>query len=380
MKHTKKSLVLGLAAVLAWGTLTTKALAASECAATFGITGFTLNPQFIIAIVNKVKDNPDGFTSLPADSQSLNSVIQLSVNNVSGAPASLRFGVKVSDQSVGQILDTASNGDYVVTKAKLPTGVSTVSYGLVQLDGTNPVSVLPSFIDEVKNNFKDPSQLSQAIQTLGTHVFTITIQLYDDSGTALPSCGGNVSSYTTNFTLFSQPSGNTTKVPTLISPPNNASVFTTLPNFIWIPTNANTYRLEVLKDSPDGEVTRIAVPTGPASYQWRASDPALLVGHSYYWRVIGLDSTGNPIGGTNDSGWITNNMFQIVNPMGAGGVTLADVDGVVQKALIGSPDLQKLLSTMKISAVLDPASLSDDIYNQLKSGQATVTSASVSTH
>ena len=125
---------------------------------------------------------------------------------------------------------------------------------------------------------------------------------------------------------------------------------------------------------------RIAVPNGQLFYQWSASDPVLNPNEKYYWRAIGLDSTGNPIGGNNDSGWVVSDWFQIQPASGAGGVTLPDLDAIVQKALIGSPDLQKIIAKMKISAPLDPATLSDDIYNQLKSGQATVSSASISTH
>ena len=144
--------------------------------------------------------------------------------------------MKVADAD-GVILDSAlsSPPDVVTTTTQLHTGPVSIGAGsLAQSGSWGSVAVRQSFINLVGNNFQSVDDISNAVQTIAHHQFTITLTLCDQSGNP---AGCSPATYSVPFTLFNQPSGNTSNVPTLIYP-NNATIYTALPNFIWTPASS----------------------------------------------------------------------------------------------------------------------------------------------
>jgi hypothetical protein len=349
--------------------------------ATFNTTGFTLNPAFILSVFNVVKQNNNLVTQWPSDLAKYNAVVQISVVNTSTIAGHPYFSIQVSDPGCGLLFDTASAGPGLITTINpVGPGAATLGAGSFQTAGNwgSGYTVPQCFIDEVSNGFSDPSKIQSAINKFINTPFTICVQQRDSLGNAIgsPVC--------TQFVLFNQQSGNIVSVPILIYPHNNV-LFSALPMFTWTPAQKPgldpskiSYRIEITENDASGEPIRISIPAGQTFYQWSAADRELKVGTKYHWKAIALDPTGNPIGGSGDSGWNTTKWFEVQAGQQAA-ITLNDVDAIVRKSVEGDAALKAALAKLKISSVSDPANLSDDIYSQLKNGKATVTGVDIGT-
>jgi hypothetical protein len=317
-------------------------------------------------------------TQLPPDLVKYNAVVQLTLKNNGTASAYPYFRLIVSDPTCGSIL---VNSGIVTTLTPVgPGGPTTIGAAQLQVynNSFNTTTVTQCFQGEVQNNFSDPSKIQDAVNKLITTTFTVCLQLCDSSGTAYgsPVC--------TPLTFFNQQPGNETTIPILIYPHNNG-VPTRYPQFVWsraskpgMDPSQFKYRLEVCENDPSAPpIEKVETQPGQTFYQWSAGDRALEPGKKYWWRAIGLDTNNQPIGGSNDSGWNITKWFEIDGVMIP--VTLGDLDSWVQAAAGGDASVKSIIENMKIDHAIDPPSLADDLYNQLKSGTASVVGVEVST-
>jgi hypothetical protein len=353
----------------------------------FSLTGFTVNPAFIISIYNVAKQNNNQVTQLPPDLIKYDSVVQILVNNTGSSAASPYFKLVVTDVSCGSIL---VNSGILTTINPVGPGVTPIGAAslMVYNNSFNSTTVNQCFQNQIQNNFQDPSQLQQAINQLINTTFTVCLELCDSSGNLIAASPGKQVQQCAPLQFFNQQSSNVTTIPILIYPHNNG-INTFLPYFVWAPASkmgvdpsSIRYRIEIMEGDPGNPVyERIQFPEirpGQTFYQWSAGHRNLKAGTKYYWRAIGLDSTNNPIGGNGDSGYNITKWFEIEDGVQVA-VTLGDVDDWVRAASAGEPGIKEMLDKMTVSGVINPASLGDQLYQQLKSGKATVVGVDVST-
>ncbi|MES2201786.1 MAG: hypothetical protein V4498_06010 [candidate division FCPU426 bacterium] len=365
------------------------------------IVAFTLNPALLISLANVASQNSGVITEYPAD---LNpAVLQVTLANHTAYEYAPCFAVEITEPggnyscSEETSLDavTLVRGGMITLKTPLNPGETRLcSAADFVVSGTFSGNVNQCFQKDLEDQFKSSgdsgeggsggggSSTQSSVTGLLKKNFQVCLRQVDCSSGApgspypgsVPACD--------RFSVFNAQPGNIASVPILIYPHNN-EVPTPLVNFSWTPAMHMTLRqdqisyfLEVMEEDPSTEpIQRIRIPAGQIFYVWGASDRDLRSGVKYYYRVRCLDGNGNPFGGRDGSG---SNMVKWFTIKSQGNfMTLSDLDRIVRAAARGQVSVSQKLDALKIKNLVDPANLSDPLFQQLKDGRARITGIAV---
>jgi hypothetical protein len=368
----KKSVLPALfLALLAWTPLR------AATSATFQISNLVFDHSMLFNMVNTALNNPNGLiTDFNAGSDA--GVVSVTIHNTSVnagyayfVPIVRQFGSGANCGGViatGPVLQTR---DLILPGQTVVANVSNIE--IVSGQSFNGTGICPAIKNELQGNFGgnggSGGGKSNALSAAGSVVnelnqlqLSICLELSNQSG----SPSGEEAC--TSMSIFAAPpSQNTTSAVEVY--PNNTSVSSPLPNFIWTPAmfEGSTLGLEyelVLSQSVNGNPWYgVMITSGQTFYQWQATDRALQAGQKYWWHVIVLQaSTGKPVGGTNGQGWIAPQSWFNYAPMGSVGagaavVTLQQLGALVQSK--ASPSVLNALSGMQLEGVSPFGSLSD---------------------
>ena len=369
----KKSVLPALVlALLAWGPL------GAATSATFEISGLTFDHAMLFNMVNSALNNPQG------EIQNFNAgadagVVSVNLHNTS-AVAGYAYFVPIvrqyssSGANCGGVIAT---GPVLQTRNLIQPGQTVMANAsdmeLVSGQNYNGTGVCQSIQNQLQGNFGGNggsgggksnalSAASTVVNELNQLQLSVCLELTTQGGSVV---GGEAC---TSMSIFAAPpSQNTTSSVEVY--PNNTTVSSPLPNFIWTPAmfEGSTLGLEyelVLSQSVNGNPWYgVMITSGQTFYQWQATDRALQAGQKYWWHVVVLQSsTGRPVGGTNGQGWIAPQSWFDYAPMGSVGagsavVTLQQLGALVQAK--ASPTVLNALSGMLLEGVTPFGSLSD---------------------
>ena len=369
----KKSVLPALVlALLAWGPL------GAATSATFEISGLTFDQAMLFNMVNSALNNPQG------EIQNFNAgadagVVSVNLHNTS-AVAGYAYFVPIvrqyssSGANCGGVIAT---GPVLQTRNLIQPGQTVMANAsdmeLVSGQNYNGTGVCQSIQNQLQGNFGGNggsgggksnalSAASTVVNELNQLQLSVCLELTTQGGSVV---GGEAC---TSMSIFAAPpSQNTTSSVEVY--PNNTTVSSPLPNFIWTPAmfEGSTLGLEyelVLSQSVNGNPWYgVMITSGQTFYQWQATDRALQAGQKYWWHVVVLQSsTGRPVGGTNGQGWIAPQSWFDYAPMGSVGagsavVTLQQLGALVQAK--ASPTVLNALSGMLLEGVTPFGSLSD---------------------
>lgn len=361
-------------ALLAWGKL---GAASVPAPATFQISDLTFDHAMLFNMANSALNNPQGLIenfNAGADA----GVVSVNLHN-SGSVAGFAYFIPI----VRQYASGANCGGVIATGPLLQTryliqpgqtvmaNVSDIE--LVSGESYNGTGICQSIQNQLQGNFGgnggSGGGKSNALSAAGNVVNQLNqLQLSVCLELATSSGSPQGEEACTSMSIFaSPPSQNTTSSMEIY--PNNTTVSSPLPNFIWTPAmfEGSTLGLEyelVLSQSVNGNPWYgVMIPSGQTFYQWQATDRALSSGQKYWWHVVVLQSgTGRPVGGTNGQGWIAPQSWFDYAPMGGVGagsaaVTLQELGALVQAK--ASPMVLNALSGMQLEGVTPFGSLSD---------------------
>jgi len=385
----KKSVLPALAlALLAWGSL------GAASSATFQISDLTFDHSMLFNMVNSAINNPNGLIdNFNAGNDA--GVVSVTLRNTSTV-AGYAYMIPIVKQygngaNCGGLIAT---GPLLQTRTLIQPGQTVVvnasNIEIVSGQSFSGTGICANIKNELTNNFGGnggSGGASSAFSAAGTVVnelnqlqLSVCLESANSGGAPLgeEAC--------TPMSVFAPaPSEATTSAMEIY--PNNTSVSTPLPNFIWTPAlyQGSTQGLEyelVLSQSANGNPWYgVQINSGQTFYQWQATDRALTSGQKYWWHVVVLQaSSGRPVGGTNGQGWIAPQSWFNYAPMGSNGpgaavVTLQQLGTLVQNN--ASPTVLNALSGMQLQSASPFGSLSDPDVAALVAKPAEIKNISV---
>jgi hypothetical protein len=401
---TKKSVLAALAlALLAWAPL--GASCTGEGNATFEVSNLVFEHAMLYNLINEAIQNNGVISNFSGGPNA--GVLSVTIKNTGNAPGYCYIYpiVKQGGNGAYNCTSTAYVSQMTVATGPLLQTINCIapgqtlqanvgSFEVVSGNGFNGAFCM-NLQNLVNNNFGsgnsnggnnnnnngngngngsgNGSSASSALSAAGTIVHEL-VQLQMNVCVLVASSSGQLASGPDDEACTEQPIGVFSQAPSVVTSngllvfPNNTNVSTPLPTFLWTPSmyNGSTVGLHyelVLSLSANGNPWYgIQIPAGQTFYKYQSTDRALTSGQKYWWYVITLNSTDQPVGGQNGLGWNTPPDSFTFAPMGATGagvgvVTLPQLSALIQQN--ASPAVLQALAGMQIVGVSPVTELAD---------------------
>jgi hypothetical protein len=385
---SKKSVLPALAlALLAW-----PAMAASvQPQATFQISNLVFDHAMLFNMVNTaIADGTIDSFSGGSDA----GVVSVTIRNTGGS-AGICYFVPIVRQANGNCPNSiVGTGPVLQTRTSIQPGQTVIANlsNIIPVSGQNysGTGICPSIKSQLNGNFggSGGGGSSSGLSAAGSVVnqllqMQLVVCLVPSDSAGSPT---GAEQACTSMNVFAEPPSQVVTSAVEIYP-NNTSVSSPSPNFIWTPAlyNGSSLGLEyelVLSQSVNGNPWySVLVGSGQTFYLWQATDRALQSGVKYWWHVVVLQaSNGQPVGGTNGQGWIAPQSWFNYAPMGSNGpgaavVTLQQLGTLVQNN--ASPTVLNALSGMLLQSASPFGSLSDPDVAALVAKPAEIKNISV---
>jgi|GEM_PF-4230534 len=371
--------------------------------AVFEISNLTFDHAMLFNLVNAAtQGNVASFTGAGPNA----GIVSVTIHNSgTGSGTCYLLPTVIDDSNSAYNCDTNGNlatGPVVqTTKVFKPGETASVNLGGFTLVSSTNYSFCQNLKNLVGNNFggnnsnnnnnsnnSGSPSTSNVLSAVGSVVHELLqLPLTVCLSVVSPSTPGNGGAKTcVPITVFVRPPSVTTASAMLIYP-NNTTIATALPSFVWTPALVNgsslglVYEL-VLSQSANGNPWySVQVPPGETFYQYQSTDRVLILKQQYWWHIIALQSGSmQPVGGQNGQGWsqpqgtFTYTLTGAPNGFGAG-VTLQALSQLIQ--LHASSAVLQALSGMQLQSVAPFGVLQDPDLGALLAKPSEIKSISV---
>jgi hypothetical protein len=371
----KKSIASALA--LAW--LAWAPLGAAAIQPVFQISNLNFNHAMLFNMVNSAIANNGAINNFNAGTDG--GVVGVTIRNV-GSVAGYCYVIPIVKQAGngqyncynGVAGGTVATGPLLQTTTMIQPGqtlqANIGSFELAGGDGGFNGGLCQNLQNLVSNNFGGNSNnsnggsgsASSALSAAGGVVHELlqlqmSVCLVNAYSNGSPVPGSNEEACT-QIAVFAQPPSVLTSAATLIYP-NNTSIASPLPSFIWTPALYQgsslglQYQLVISQSRNGNPWYGVLISSGQTFYQYQATDRALQTKEQYYWHVVALNSSQQPVGGQSGQGWNQPQGTFTYAPMGPTGfgealVTLRQLGNLVSQN--ASPAVLRALAGMQIES------------------------------
>lgn len=367
-------------------------------AAQFQVSSLVFDHAMLVNLVNQAIQNNDSITNFNYGADA--GVVSVTIHN-SGGQAGICYLLPTVRQANGSRYNCDSGnvviGPLLQTRSMILPG-QTVTENLAGLETVSGGGYNGSFCQGLSNlinsNFGNNSSGGsgsgngsggfnlKAVGGVVEQLLQLQLVVCLEAATATGSPTGPETC--SNIAVFTQPPALTTQLGQILVP-NDVTVASPLPTFIWTPSLFQgssaglSYELVLSQNRSGDPWYAVQVPNGQTFYQYQATDRALTPGTRYWFHIVTLNASNQqPVGGSAGQGWAQPQSWFLYQPGGILGrplLTLPDLDAFVREH--GSPQVVAALQGMLVEGVAPALTLNDPDVAALTAKPSEIRSISV---